>query len=284
VQARIQANWGAAGFDCTAERHCGLQLLDHRRTRHVGTDDRHGLRALGGHGPRHGGDLSDNFSFAEVPVSEVAAMARAVAAEGAQAVAIVCTIATACAPSAATARAMAATSETGTSAKEKLSDRPQCAGSASSRPIPATCRPGSRRTGGRPGSTARPSGMAATSETGTSAKEKLSDRPQCRSAVQSNPAAPQFAWINMAGAAMVEELEAELGIPVFDSITVTLWAALRAAIVNRPTPQDEVQGEIERPDTPSEPEQPAPAGNPAALRAAGADPGRITGRGGLFRL
>jgi maleate isomerase len=108
VQARIQANWGAAGFDCTAERHCGL---------------------------------SDNFSFAEVPASEVAAMARAVAAEGAQAVAIVCT--------------------------------------------------------------------------------------------------------NMAGAAMAEELEAELGIPVFDSIAVTLWAALRAA---------------------------------------GADPGRITGRGGLFRL
>ncbi len=49
---------GAAGFDCSAERHCGL---------------------------------SDNFSFAEVPDSEVAAMARAVAAEGAQAVAIVCT-------------------------------------------------------------------------------------------------------------------------------------------------------------------------------------------------
>ncbi len=108
VQARIQANWRAAGFDCTAERHCGL---------------------------------SDNFSFAEVPERDVAAMARAVAAEGAQAVAIVCT--------------------------------------------------------------------------------------------------------NMAGTALVEELEAELGIPVFDSIAVTLWAALRAA---------------------------------------GADPGRITGRGGLFRL
>ncbi|PIK71121.1 Asp/Glu/hydantoin racemase, partial [Methylobacterium frigidaeris] len=50
---------------------------------------------------------------------------------------------------------------------------------------------------------------------------------------------------NMAGAAMVESLEAELGIPVYDSIAVTLWASLRAA---------------------------------------GADPGRITGRGGLFRL
>ncbi len=108
VQARIQANWAAAGFDCAAERHCGL---------------------------------ADNFSFAEVPEEEVAAMVRAVAAEGAEAVAIVCT--------------------------------------------------------------------------------------------------------NMAGAAVVEDLEAELGIPVFDSIAVTLWASLRAA---------------------------------------GADPGRITGRGGLFKL
>ncbi|WP_205820963.1 maleate cis-trans isomerase family protein [Methylobacterium nonmethylotrophicum] len=108
VQEKIRANWGAAGFDCTAERHCGL---------------------------------SDNFSFAEVPEDEVAAMARAVAAEGAEAVAIVCT--------------------------------------------------------------------------------------------------------NMAGTALVETLEAELGIPVFDSIAVTLWAALRAA---------------------------------------GTDPGRIAGQGRLFRL
>ncbi|TNC11472.1 Asp/Glu/hydantoin racemase [Methylobacterium terricola] len=108
VQARIQANWGSAGFDCTAERHC---------------------------------NLSDNFSFAEVPEMEVAAMARAVAAEGAEAVAVVCT--------------------------------------------------------------------------------------------------------NMAGTALVEDLEAELGVPVFDSIAVTLWAALRAA---------------------------------------GADPGRIAGAGRLSRL
>ncbi|AWB21674.1 Asp/Glu/hydantoin racemase [Methylobacterium currus] len=108
VQAKIQANWAAAGFDCGAERHCGL---------------------------------SDNFSFAEVKEEEVAAMARAVAAEGAEAVAIVCT--------------------------------------------------------------------------------------------------------NMAGAAMAVDLEAELGIPVFDSIAVTLWASLRAA---------------------------------------GTDPGRIAGRGGLFKL
>ena len=108
VQAKIQANWAAAGFDCGAERHCGL---------------------------------SDNFSFAGVKEEEVAAMARAVAAEGAEAVAIVCT--------------------------------------------------------------------------------------------------------NMAGAAMAVDLEAELGIPVFDSIAVTLWASLRAA---------------------------------------GTDPGRIAGRGGLFKL
>ncbi|AWN50142.1 Asp/Glu/hydantoin racemase [Methylobacterium terrae] len=108
VQAKIQANWAAAGFDCAAERHCGL---------------------------------SDNFSFSEVPEAEVAAMARAVAAEGVDAVAVVCT--------------------------------------------------------------------------------------------------------NMAGTALVEDLEAELGIPVLDSIAVTLWAAIEAA---------------------------------------GADPGRIAGGSRLFRL
>lgn len=58
VQARIQANWGAAGFSCQAERHLGL---------------------------------ADNFSFAEVTSETIAGMARAVAAEGCDAVAIVCT-------------------------------------------------------------------------------------------------------------------------------------------------------------------------------------------------
>ncbi|MEH3145251.1 MAG: aspartate/glutamate racemase family protein [Methylobacterium frigidaeris] len=92
VQARIRANWAGAGFDCAAERHAGL---------------------------------SDNFSFAGVTGADVAGMVRAVAAEGAEAVAIVCT--------------------------------------------------------------------------------------------------------NMAGADLAASLEEELGIPVYDSIAVTLWAALRRA-------------------------------------------------------
>ncbi|WP_407180931.1 aspartate/glutamate racemase family protein [Bradyrhizobium sp. STM 3562] len=58
VQSKIMANWSAAGFACTAERHLGLR---------------------------------DNFSFATVLPEEIAAMARAVVAEGCDAVAIVCT-------------------------------------------------------------------------------------------------------------------------------------------------------------------------------------------------
>lgn len=58
VQARIRENWGAAGFACTAERHAGL---------------------------------SDNFAFARLGESEIADMVKAVAAEGVDAVAIVCT-------------------------------------------------------------------------------------------------------------------------------------------------------------------------------------------------
>ena len=58
VQARIQANWQADGLDCSAERHLGL---------------------------------SENFAFAEAGEAEIAGMVRAVAAEGAEAVAIVCT-------------------------------------------------------------------------------------------------------------------------------------------------------------------------------------------------
>jgi maleate isomerase len=58
VQARIVATWSAAGFACAAERHLGLQ---------------------------------DNFSFADVAPDEIAAMTRAVAAEGCDAVAILCT-------------------------------------------------------------------------------------------------------------------------------------------------------------------------------------------------
>lgn len=58
VQARIIANWSAAGFACPAERHLRLQ---------------------------------DNFSFATVEPDEIATMARAVVSEGCDAVAIVCT-------------------------------------------------------------------------------------------------------------------------------------------------------------------------------------------------
>ena len=58
VQTRIQANWGAAGFACPAERHLGL---------------------------------SDNFSFAGVAPDTIAALVRAVAAEGCDAAAVVCT-------------------------------------------------------------------------------------------------------------------------------------------------------------------------------------------------
>jgi maleate isomerase len=58
VQDRIVANWTKAGFACTAERHLAL---------------------------------SDNFSFAEVEEARVADLARQVAREGCDAVAIVCT-------------------------------------------------------------------------------------------------------------------------------------------------------------------------------------------------
>jgi len=58
VQAKIVATWDAAGLACFAERHLGLQ---------------------------------DNYSFAEVSEDTVADMVRAVAGEGCDAVAIVCT-------------------------------------------------------------------------------------------------------------------------------------------------------------------------------------------------
>jgi maleate isomerase len=90
VQRRIMTNWEAVGFPCSSERHL---------------------------------DLADNYSFAEVREETIADMVRLVAAEGCEAVAIVCT--------------------------------------------------------------------------------------------------------NMRGAAIVPALEAELGIPVIDSVSVTLWATLR---------------------------------------------------------
>jgi len=58
VQARIASNWSAAGFACLAERHLGI---------------------------------SDNFSFATIDEARIEQMLRAVAAEGCDAIAIVCT-------------------------------------------------------------------------------------------------------------------------------------------------------------------------------------------------
>jgi maleate isomerase len=58
VQAKIAANWGAAGLPCAAERHLGI---------------------------------ADNFAFAEIPEDEIERMIREVVREGADAVAIVCT-------------------------------------------------------------------------------------------------------------------------------------------------------------------------------------------------
>lgn len=58
VQAKIIANYQAAGFHCVAERHAGLQ---------------------------------DNFSFAALPATELEAMIMAVATEKPDAIAIICT-------------------------------------------------------------------------------------------------------------------------------------------------------------------------------------------------
>ena len=58
VQAKIAANWKRSGYDCTAERHVGLQ---------------------------------DNFSFADVDEATITRLVREVVAEGCDAVAIVCT-------------------------------------------------------------------------------------------------------------------------------------------------------------------------------------------------
>jgi maleate isomerase len=58
VQAKIVANWGAAGLRCEAERHLGI---------------------------------TDNFAFGEITEEEIERMIREVVREGADAVAIVCT-------------------------------------------------------------------------------------------------------------------------------------------------------------------------------------------------
>src|ERR1700744_802446 len=58
VQDKIIANWGSEGLNCTAERHLSL---------------------------------ADNFSFAEVPESEVAQLIEEVVREGSDAVVVLCT-------------------------------------------------------------------------------------------------------------------------------------------------------------------------------------------------
>jgi maleate isomerase len=58
VQQRIVSTWGTNGLHCVAERHCGL---------------------------------ADNFSFADVDEDRIEGMCRAVAAEGCDAIAILCT-------------------------------------------------------------------------------------------------------------------------------------------------------------------------------------------------
>lgn len=58
VQERVVKVWGAAGFDCTAERHLGIR---------------------------------DNFAFGEVTEAQIEAMIREVARTDVEAVAIVCT-------------------------------------------------------------------------------------------------------------------------------------------------------------------------------------------------
>ena len=58
VQARIVANYGRLGIACDAERHLGIR---------------------------------DNFAFADVPEPTLAAMIRAVAAEGPDAIGVICT-------------------------------------------------------------------------------------------------------------------------------------------------------------------------------------------------
>ena len=58
VQARIQANWGAAGFGCRSERHL---------------------------------EIRDNFAFSEISADTIETMIRAVVADGCDAVAVFCT-------------------------------------------------------------------------------------------------------------------------------------------------------------------------------------------------
>lgn len=54
----------------------------------------------------------------------------------------------------------------------------------------------------------------------------------CRTAARSNPDAILIFCTNLRGAPIVEELEREIGIPIYDTVSTAVWAALRVAGVS----------------------------------------------------
>ena len=56
---------------------------------------------------------------------------------------------------------------------------------------------------------------------------QLSD--MCRAAAKQNPDAILIFCTNLRGAPIVEELEREIGIPIYDTVSTAVWAALRVA-------------------------------------------------------
>lgn len=59
------------------------------------------------------------------------------------------------------------------------------------------------------------------------AEARLAD--MCRSIAQAGPDAILIFCTNLKGAAIVEDLERELGIPIYDTVSTAVWAALRVA-------------------------------------------------------
>ena len=53
-----------------------------------------------------------------------------------------------------------------------------------------------------------------------------------REVAQARPQAITLLCTNLGGAPLVEELEQEVGLPIYDSVAVALWGSLRAAHVN----------------------------------------------------
>ena len=53
-----------------------------------------------------------------------------------------------------------------------------------------------------------------------------------REVAQARPQAITLLCTNLGGAPLVEELEQEVGLPIYDSVAVALWGSLRAAQVN----------------------------------------------------